>query len=181
MSLTEIIEWIRQHYIITLIIVFILVRAVYATIRNRQIKTEGYKVATLILQWWQAPEEQGGYGQKPMEHKNVSKRNDSSMISDVQRNCLNYVKKHLDTVSTSDAIAISNKYGRYNIFAIEGDPYSIVLLGGSSTPWLLFRSYFMLKINLTGNASDLKIKLKQTFIHIQPSYKELHTNIKERY
>jgi len=184
MSLTDIlffiVNFVRRHYIISAFIAFLCIRTVYATVRTHQVKVECLKIAEIILQWWQTPEAQGGYGKKPIEHIRTEKMIDflhmQSMktrtkyeidenvhtYSDVTRDLAEYVAKHFGTRSLVSNIL--SKRGFFEFIGLKDDPDAIIVMSFATKSWLLYAKNFVVTIKPSGSLSDVKIQTKQHYI-----------------
>jgi len=176
MSFTDIFAYIVKHYIISAIVIFLLVRTVYAIRINHLIKAEHYKVAELLIQWWHAPEEEGGYGAKPLEY--VEKKafyrfrgyEHNTILNTIPlKSAAEYTSEHIDSkdARASEYLAsVINNLSEYQILGVEDDPYSVVILSQhnkSYKPYLLYLCIGYTRVYLPGKVSDVKIRLKQHY------------------
>jgi len=184
MSFTEIFEWMRAHYIISLIAIWILVCLIYHPIKNHQIKTETRKIAHLAQQWWQLPVEQGGYGKQPLVHTVSLRFKPGEVIlfgaeynavwSDISNTVTTYIVDNIDSPNYVKALSTigSKNGGSYNVFGIEDDDHSILLAGVASNRLLLYVTKFYTKVTLSDGKPDVNIKMKQMFIPLPQKTKK---------
>jgi len=133
-------------------------------------KPESYRIAEVILEWYQTPQEQGGFAEKPLKQEGKPAYLQTRDVKNLTvtknqiKSIVEYITNHHDTPNTRSSNNYAGVYTKKGHFIIEIDEESstVVILSRAIRHRYRYLWEFRTFVKLPGTMSDVKMKSSLT-------------------